>query len=160
MRPRQVHFAESGLAVVSGSDHGTVYVFETRTCELLQKLEMGVPQWVVGSAVGISRLEWNQADEPVQTADIDGVPVIFAALTRKDEQWEEIFVWKRAHDHSIGWNKVGTFVKVLVVLGCLAFIYQNLGGYIKAWIGPRVAAFIKAGPELVGHEVGNDVIAL
>ncbi|KAJ7077627.1 hypothetical protein C8R44DRAFT_896225 [Mycena epipterygia] len=64
-RPRHVRFAESGLAVISGSDHGVVYVFETRTGELLQKLEVGVSQWV----------------QAIATAEIDGVPVIFAALT-------------------------------------------------------------------------------
>ncbi|KAJ6590756.1 hypothetical protein B0H10DRAFT_2233562 [Mycena sp. CBHHK59/15] len=118
MHLRHVRFAESGLAVISGSDHRVVYVFETRTGDVLQKLEVGVSQWV----------------QAIATAEIDGVPIIFAALTRVDGGWEEIFVWKRAHDNSIRWNKAGTFMKVLVVLGCLAFIYQNLGGYVEAWI--------------------------
>ncbi|KAJ7113435.1 quinon protein alcohol dehydrogenase-like superfamily [Mycena epipterygia] len=152
-RPRHVRFAKSGLAVISGSDHGVVYVFETRTGELLQKLEVSVSQWV----------------QAIATAEIDGVPVIFAALTRADSGWEEIFVWKRARDNSIGWNKVGTFMKVLVVLGCLAFIYQNLGGYVEAWISPGVVntdSKVSAGPELgrvsqeVVRVVGQDVIYL
>lgn len=54
MRPRHVRFAESGWAVVSGSDHGVVYVFETRTGNVLQKLEIGALQWVQAIAVGIS----------------------------------------------------------------------------------------------------------
>ncbi|KAF8144997.1 WD40-repeat-containing domain protein [Mycena galopus ATCC 62051] len=141
VRPRRVRFAENGLAVVSGSDHGVVYVFETRTGDVLQKLDIGVSQWMT---------------------EMDGVPVIFAALTRGDGRWEEIFMWKRAHDNSIGWSKVGTFVKVLVVLGCLAFLYQNLGGYVEAWISPPVAVNVTAGPELgrviqkVGQDVGKD----
>ena len=81
-------------------------------------------------------------------------------------------MWKRAHDNSIGWNKVGTFAKVLVVLGCLAFIYQNLGGYIEAWISPHIVNAnpdVSAGPVLgrvnqevvrVARDVGKDVIAL
>ncbi|KAF8145074.1 WD40-repeat-containing domain protein [Mycena galopus ATCC 62051] len=146
VRPRRVRFAESGLAVVSGSDHGVVYVFETHTGDVLQKLDIGVSQWV----------------QAVATTEMDGVPVIFAALTCGDGRWEEIFMWKRGHDNSIGWSKVGTFVKVLVVLGCLAFIYQNLGGYIEAWISPPVAVNVTAGPELerviqkVGQDVGKD----
>ncbi|KAJ7820381.1 WD40-repeat-containing domain protein [Mycena leptocephala] len=111
MRPRHVRFAESGWAVVSGSDHGVVYVFETRTGNVLQKLDIGALQWV----------------QAIATAEIDGVPVIFAALTRADDGWEEIHVWKRCGDITIGWNKVGALVKVFIVLGCLAFIYQNLG---------------------------------
>lgn len=56
MRPRQVSFAESGLAIISGSDHGVVYVFETRTGDVLQKLQVGVSQWVQAIAVGRSKL--------------------------------------------------------------------------------------------------------
>ncbi|KAJ6465992.1 hypothetical protein C8R47DRAFT_1079073 [Mycena vitilis] len=44
---------------------------QTRTGDLLQKLEANISQWV-------------QAVAAVQAADIDGVPVIFAALTRAD----------------------------------------------------------------------------
>ncbi|KAJ7753070.1 WD40-repeat-containing domain protein [Mycena maculata] len=116
MRPRQVSFAESSLAIISGSDHGVVYVFETRMGDVLQELQVCISQWV----------------QAVAAAEIDGAPVIFAALMHADDGWEEIFMWKRAQDNSIGWNKVGAFVKVLVVLGCLAFICQNLEGYVKA----------------------------
>lgn len=126
-RARNVRFTEGGLVVVSGSDHGVVYVFETRSGNLLQKLDIGVSQWVQGVAVG----------------EIDGVPAIFAASTR-DERREEIVVWKRARNHSIGWNRVATLVKVLVVLGCVAFIYQNLRG----WITHRNLTDVGAGPEL------------
>lgn len=54
MRLRHVRFAENGWAVVSGSDHGVVYVFETRTGNVLQKLEIGALQWVQAIAVSIS----------------------------------------------------------------------------------------------------------
>ncbi|KAJ7729550.1 hypothetical protein DFH07DRAFT_781938, partial [Mycena maculata] len=147
---------ESGLAIISGSDHGVVYVFETRTGDVLQKLQVGISQWV----------------QAIAAAEIDGAPVIFAALTHADDGWEEIFMWKRAQDNSIGWNKVGTFVKVLVVLGCFAFICQNLEGYVKAWFLPRIVNAnpdVSIGPELervnqevirVARDVGKDVIAL
>ena len=65
MRPRHVRFAESGLAVISGSDHGVVYVFETRTGVVLQKLEVGVSQWVQAIAVSISQWDMNQANKLV-----------------------------------------------------------------------------------------------
>lgn len=54
--------------------------------------------------------------------------IIFAAQTRTLDFSEEIFVWKQARDTSIGWEKVFGFLRALVVLGCLAFLYQNLGG--------------------------------
>ncbi|KAJ7110439.1 hypothetical protein C8R44DRAFT_883587 [Mycena epipterygia] len=158
VRPRHVRFAENGLAVISGSDHGVVYVFETRTGDLLQKLEVGVSQWV----------------QAIATAEIDGVPVIFAALTRADCGSEEIFVWKRARDNSIWWSKVWKIVNVLVLLGCLAFIYQNLHYVRVVWVwmsrrGVNDNSAVSNGPELgrvrkevvrVGRKVGKDVVYL
>ncbi|KAJ7893594.1 hypothetical protein B0H13DRAFT_2339624 [Mycena leptocephala] len=148
MRARHVRFAESGWAVISGSDHGVVYVFETRTGNILQKLEIGALQWV----------------QAIATAEIDGVPIIFAALTRADDGWEEIHMWKRCGDITIGWNKVGALVKALIVLGCLAFIYQNLGGYIEAWFSsPLIHTNLdisagRAGEQVV--RVGKDIIGV
>ncbi|KAJ7108031.1 hypothetical protein C8R43DRAFT_1140170 [Mycena crocata] len=46
VRPRQIRFADEGGMVVSGSDHGIVYVFETRTGEILEKLRIGAPDWI------------------------------------------------------------------------------------------------------------------
>ncbi|KAJ7925395.1 hypothetical protein B0H13DRAFT_1863235 [Mycena leptocephala] len=139
MRPRHVRFAESGWAVVSGSDHGVVYVFEPHTGNVLQKLEIGALQWV----------------QAIATTKIDGVPVIFAALTHADDGWEEIHVWKRCADITIGWNKVGVLVKALIVLGCLAFIYQNLGGYVEPWFLPRL---IHTNPDISAGRAGEQVV--
>lgn len=52
-RPRHVRFSENGLSVVMGSDHGTVYVFETRSGQILQKLNSGSTEWIQTVAVGI-----------------------------------------------------------------------------------------------------------
>lgn len=41
MRPRQVAFAEDCSMIVSGSDHGMVYVFDRRTGEPVDMLETG-----------------------------------------------------------------------------------------------------------------------
>ncbi|KAJ3874293.1 WD40-repeat-containing domain protein [Lentinula edodes] len=45
-RPRQVCFAENGKSVVSGSDHGAVYVFERKKGELIDKLHIGSSEWL------------------------------------------------------------------------------------------------------------------
>ncbi|KAJ6543231.1 WD40-repeat-containing domain protein [Mycena vulgaris] len=109
-RPRKVRFGEHGATIICGSDHGCVYVFDTRSGKRLETLSVGSSEWV----------------QVVATTESDSVSVIFAAQTRALDFSEEIFVWKRTRDTSIGWEKVWGFLKALVVLGCLAFLYQNL----------------------------------
>jgi hypothetical protein len=66
----------------------------------------------------------------MQTTEIDGVSVIFAAQTRALDFSEEIFVWKRAQPAPkaiTSRDKTNFIIKALVVLGCMAFVYQNVG---------------------------------
>ncbi|KAJ6619568.1 WD40-repeat-containing domain protein [Mycena sp. CBHHK59/15] len=109
-RPRNVRFGEHGSTIVCGSDHGCVYVFDTRSGEKIETLSVGSSEWV----------------QVVATAETGSVSVIFAAQTRALDFSEEIFVWKRARNTSIGLDKFIVFGKALVVLGCIAFLYQNL----------------------------------
>ena len=46
MRPRQVSFAEDCSTIVSGSDHGVVYIFDRRSGEIVDELEMGQDDWM------------------------------------------------------------------------------------------------------------------
>ncbi|KAJ7663572.1 hypothetical protein B0H17DRAFT_1143981 [Mycena rosella] len=115
-RTRKVRFREQGSIVISGSDHGCVYIFDTRSGEKLQTLSVGASEWV----------------RVVETTEIGGVSVIFAAQTRALDFSEEIFVWKRSRrDTSIGWSKMFEAVKALIFLGCIAFLYQNLEARIR-----------------------------
>ncbi|KAJ6553682.1 WD40-repeat-containing domain protein [Mycena sp. CBHHK59/15] len=109
-RPRNVRFGEHGSTIVCGSDHGCVYVFDTRSGEKIETLSVGSSEWV----------------QVVATVETGGVSVIFAAQTRALDFLEEIFVWKRARNRSIGLDKFIVFGKALVVLGCIVFLYQNL----------------------------------
>ncbi|KAJ7771204.1 WD40-repeat-containing domain protein [Mycena olivaceomarginata] len=118
VRPRHVRFGEHGTVIVSGSDHGTVYVFDTRSGQTLQKLPMGSAEWVQTVA--------KQANEIAQTAEVRGVSVIFAAQTRAYDGPEEVFVWKRARSSGISWKEVSLVLQVLTICGCAAFVYQNL----------------------------------
>ncbi|KAJ7018002.1 hypothetical protein C8F04DRAFT_1199646 [Mycena alexandri] len=64
-----------------------------------------------------------------ETAEVDDVSVIFAAQQRAMDCSEEIFVWKRAKpvaEKRSKWNMIVWGLKSLVVLGFLAFVYQNL----------------------------------
>ncbi len=44
-RPRQVCFAEDGQVIVSGSDHGTIYLYDRRTGDQLDELALGNNDW-------------------------------------------------------------------------------------------------------------------
>ncbi|KAJ7724684.1 WD40-repeat-containing domain protein [Mycena olivaceomarginata] len=117
-RPRNVRFGDDGSTLICGSDHGCVYVFDTRSGEKLATLSVGTTD---------SKL--------LQTAEIDDVSVIFAAQTRALDFSEKIFVWKRAQrapEKSSVWGKyMAWIVKALVVLGCMAFVYQNLEAGVR-----------------------------
>ncbi|KAJ7751072.1 quinon protein alcohol dehydrogenase-like superfamily [Mycena metata] len=117
VRPRKVCFGEQGTTVVCGSDHGCVYVFDTRSGQKLATLSVGSAEWV----------------QVVTTAEIDDVSVIAAQMRAMDCS-EEILVWKRAQpvaEKKSHRNMVAWFFKALVVLGCLAFVYQNVEPILK-----------------------------
>ncbi|KAJ7028750.1 hypothetical protein C8F04DRAFT_1265706 [Mycena alexandri] len=118
-RPRKVCFGEQGTTVICGSDHGCVYVFDIRSGERLATLSVGSTEWV----------------QVVTTAEVDDISVIFAAQTRAMDCSEDIFVWKQAQPAvkmSSQGDSIAWAVKALVVLGCLAFIYQNLEPVVSA----------------------------
>jgi WD40 repeat protein len=52
-RPRKVRFGEHGSTLVCGSDHGCVYVFDTRSGERIATLSVGSTEWVQVVAVRV-----------------------------------------------------------------------------------------------------------
>jgi hypothetical protein len=54
-RPRNVRFGDQGSTLICGSDHGCVYVFDTRSGEKLAALGVGTTEWVQVIAVRGSR---------------------------------------------------------------------------------------------------------
>jgi hypothetical protein len=46
MQPRQVSFAEDCSAIVSGSDHGVVYIFDRRKGDVVDELRIESDDWV------------------------------------------------------------------------------------------------------------------
>ncbi|KAJ7141803.1 hypothetical protein C8R43DRAFT_954763 [Mycena crocata] len=94
-----------GQPLFAAATTGCVYVCDTRSGKALETLSVGSPEWV----------------QVVTTAEIDGVPVIFAAQMGALDHPEEIFFWKRARHRSIGWTKIR----------CMAFVCQNLQAAIK-----------------------------
>ncbi|KAJ6579703.1 WD40-repeat-containing domain protein [Mycena vulgaris] len=84
-RPRQVRFIDDSRTIVMGSDHGTVYVFDRRTGAQIDKLMVDGGGWIQAIAVR-TRLE---------TADINGIPTIFAAKGGEGVGQNDIVVWRK-----------------------------------------------------------------
>ncbi|KAJ7478959.1 WD40-repeat-containing domain protein, partial [Mycena latifolia] len=77
-RPRQVCFADDCSSVVSGSDHGVVYVFDRRTGQTSDTLRVDPTDWV----------------QTVTATELDGFTVIIAARSRDWGGANGIVVWR------------------------------------------------------------------
>ncbi|KAJ3905666.1 hypothetical protein F5879DRAFT_799112, partial [Lentinula edodes] len=53
-RSRNVAFHDSGNILISGSDHGVIYLFDRRTGDVVDTIYMGVKDWVQSVVVSIS----------------------------------------------------------------------------------------------------------
>ncbi|KAJ3885009.1 hypothetical protein GG344DRAFT_59869, partial [Lentinula edodes] len=52
-RSRNVAFHDNGNTLITGSDHGVIYVFDRRTGDVVDTIYMGVEDWVQSVAVSI-----------------------------------------------------------------------------------------------------------
>jgi WD40 repeat protein len=50
-RIRQVAFHDGNKAIVTGSDHGSVYIFDRRTGDVIDTIKVGIKDWVQSIAV-------------------------------------------------------------------------------------------------------------
>ncbi|KAJ6529252.1 WD40-repeat-containing domain protein [Mycena capillaripes] len=98
-RLRQVDFLDECKFIVSGSDHGVVYVFDRRSGDIVDELRVDPHEWV----------------QTVAAADCAGVSTIFAAKSRDLVGSNEIFIWREK-------SKKRLFFVVVAV----AFVYQNI----------------------------------
>ncbi|KAF8831958.1 hypothetical protein HHX47_DHR1001263 [Lentinula edodes] len=80
-RSRNVAFHDGGSALVSGSDHGNVYIFDRRTGDILDTINMGVKDWV----------------QSVTTTEMAGIPTIILGQSGFHENTKEtlIQVWHK-----------------------------------------------------------------
>ncbi|KAJ7073087.1 WD40-repeat-containing domain protein [Mycena amicta] len=114
-RVRQVCLLDGCTAIVSGSDHGMVYVHDRRSGTVIAKLRVHPNEWV----------------QTIATADIAGVPTIFAAKSRDIAGANEILVWgKNTNKRRLAATVIAglnVFIKVLVLVAALAFAYERVG---------------------------------
>ncbi|KAK7019447.1 hypothetical protein VNI00_018057 [Paramarasmius palmivorus] len=114
--PKQVAFAEGDKVIISGSDHGLVYVFDRRTGRHIQVLETGTDSWV----------------QSVAATSVTGTSTIFAGQALPGEGDNKIFVFKRAGIREVTTGILGRIVahlkligQVIVLLAAMTAVYQN-----------------------------------
>ncbi|KAK0487937.1 WD40-repeat-containing domain protein [Armillaria novae-zelandiae] len=111
-RPRQVAFGEGGKVVVSGSDHGVVYVYERRTGAKMNELKVDHEDWV----------------QTLATMRLKEIPCIMAARSRELEGNAQIYIWEKGitDKRKIQFFDLKLFVSGLMCLATLGFVYQNI----------------------------------
>ncbi|KAJ7775907.1 hypothetical protein DFH07DRAFT_766851 [Mycena maculata] len=85
-RIRQVDFLDECKFIISGSDHGVVYVFDHRSGEIVDELRVDPHEWV----------------QTVAAADCARVSTIFAAKSRDLGGSNEILVWRQKSKKRFG----------------------------------------------------------
>lgn len=139
-RPRQIDLAEDCSVIISGSDHGIVYVFDRRTGETIDQLRIDHSDWV--QTVNVStKPVFSMKLTQQQAAEIDNVPVIFAAKSRDVDGNNVVFVWKKnndKHEKRKDERKQSTFAAILVIIfqvmmlgATVAFVHQNFAGLLQ-----------------------------
>ncbi|KAJ7875811.1 WD40-repeat-containing domain protein [Mycena leptocephala] len=154
---RNVRFGEGSTVIVCGCDHGCVYIFDLHTGERLERLDIGTPEWV----------------QVVATAEIDGVPTVFAAPARSEDGDVELFVWKRLepeleverNDWRSTWMNL---FNIVIIFCCVGFVYQNAAygtnalrkmGVIRSGTGGEVAVAANSGRVVGKPKKGSAVAA-
>jgi hypothetical protein len=95
-RSRNICFHDGGKAIISGSDHGEIYVFDRRTGEVNDVIDTGYKDWVQSVTVrGIWPKHRWYLMPMTQTAEIEGVPVIMIGRSGEKVGRIDIQVWEK-----------------------------------------------------------------
>ncbi|KAF8134162.1 hypothetical protein K438DRAFT_1787260 [Mycena galopus ATCC 62051] len=144
-RIRNVRLAEGATAVVYGSDHGLVYMFNLQTGEHLQRLDTETGEWVQTVA------------QTYQTAKVD-------APTRSEDGDVELCVWKRLEPEpeampSTFWKTIWSYlVRIIVTCCCFGFLVRNLQGLLGTTVigvANITAEAQEVGREIIGTRANN-----
>ncbi|KAK7029035.1 hypothetical protein VNI00_014745 [Paramarasmius palmivorus] len=78
-RSRNVSFHDGGATIVIGSDHGNVYLFDRRTGDINDVLNIGAVDWV----------------QSIACSDLGGIPVIITGRSGESTGKTELQVWEK-----------------------------------------------------------------
>ncbi|KAJ3979681.1 hypothetical protein F5890DRAFT_1634821 [Lentinula detonsa] len=115
-RLRSVAFHDGNSAIISGSDHGKIYIFDRRTGDVIDTIDIGIKDWV----------------QSVASTERNGVPLIFIGrsggnVVGKNEVqlWEKILVPLIKEE---GRTRKGFQEEVLAVMCLLSvlFVLENV----------------------------------
>ncbi|KAE9402074.1 hypothetical protein BT96DRAFT_918442 [Gymnopus androsaceus JB14] len=114
-RPRQICFGEDCKLIISGSDHGVVYVFDRRSGEAVDELTVGRNEWV----------------QTVLATSIEGQSSIIAANSKDMEEGTNIVSESRRRYLSF-------FMQLVMIAATVGFIIQNgMVSILLAWVVQR-----------------------
>ncbi|KAJ7602038.1 hypothetical protein DFH06DRAFT_1351722 [Mycena polygramma] len=127
MRPRGVCYVNQCSEIVSGSDHGVIYVFDRRSGEIVDELRIDPEEWV----------------QTVAGTDYNGVPTILAAKSRDVDAPNVIYVWRKKNKTrlvgTVALSESWRIVEVgMVVLVIIAMFWQNIASMSSQWIFGQV----------------------
>ncbi|KAJ3859060.1 hypothetical protein EV359DRAFT_68492, partial [Lentinula novae-zelandiae] len=78
-RSRNVAFHDNGNTLITGSDHGVIYVFDRRTGDVVDTIYMGVEDWV----------------QSVATTELNNIPTIILGQSGDNTGEGQIQVWQK-----------------------------------------------------------------
>lgn len=136
LRARNISFGEDDSVVVSGSDHGLVYVFRRRDGMLLEQLGLPADGWcqtVIVSDSDVLSKGANAYCKARQSTTIRGRSLILAAKSSTVDGVNPIYVWEkrerrdpqieeRSATFSLTWNRV---YQILGLLWFAALVYYQ-----------------------------------
>ncbi|KAF8146423.1 WD40-repeat-containing domain protein [Mycena galopus ATCC 62051] len=113
-RLHQVDFLDECKLIVSGSDHGIVYVSDCRSGDIVDELRVDPHEWV----------------QTVAAAECAGVSTIFAAKSRNLVGSNEIFIWRKKSKKWFGAAGIACgmliFVQLFFMVAAVVIVYRNL----------------------------------
>ncbi|KAL0564690.1 hypothetical protein V5O48_017349 [Marasmius crinis-equi] len=107
LRSRNVCFYDSGNTVLTGSDHGKVYIFNRRTGALRDVLDTGFEDWV----------------QTIAVSKVNGRPVIVAGRSGEKVATTDIQVWER---RTTGVKKSSRWYERVFLIATILFVLQNV----------------------------------
>ncbi|KAJ7429427.1 quinon protein alcohol dehydrogenase-like superfamily [Mycena galericulata] len=111
-------FADDCSSVVSGSDHGVVYVFDRRTGAVTDTLRVDPNDWV----------------QTVTATHVDGISTIVAARSRDWGGRNGIVIWRKKSKTSgrRSWSHVIVLLNAAVLIGAIIYLYQKMSHTVQS----------------------------
>jgi WD40 repeat protein len=129
-RLRSVAFHDGNSAIISGSDHGTVYVFDRRTGGVIDTINVGIKDWVQSVAVRSASTITRVTLTGPQTIERNGVPLIFIGrsgtnIVGKNDVmvWEKVSISPKEEKTRKGFREEALLI---LSLFSVLFVVENL----------------------------------